>query len=117
MKHLTTAILVIASSYSFNVGPAHSCSFGPLDGVRINFTTNEMLSAIYNACGGEVTIRRVFEAEEDDATEFKRDEQFQICAKAGQFSVDKCILLRNGRVISIYQEDNGKPWPQHLLID
>lgn len=117
MKNFSAAILVFASFFSLYLGPAHGCSFGPLDGIKIDFTKNDILSAIYHACGGEVTIRRVFEAEEADATELKRDEQFQLSAKAGRFSDDKCILLRNGRVNSIYQEDGGKPWPQNLLVD
>ena len=91
---LLASILAITSNYE-----AKACSFGPLDKIKVGSTLNQVFSAIYNSCGGEVKINRECGNAGCDKSEQKFGKQFSLCSDEGRYSPKKCILIRNGVVV------------------
>ena len=102
MRLQLTFALFLTTLSAFYVKPALACSFGPIDKVQVGYTANDVLSAIYNSCGGEVTINRTCGDGGCDETEASLGQQFELCSRGGRYPVDRCVLLRNGRILSVY---------------
>jgi len=79
---------------------AKACSFGPLDKIKVGSTLNQVFSAIYNSCGGEVKINRECGNNGCDISEQKFGKQFSLCSDEGRYSPKRCILIRNGVVVN-----------------
>jgi len=93
---LLASTLAISSSHE-----ARACSFGPLDNIKLGLTLNQVFSAIYNSCGGEVKINRECGNDGCDKNEQQFGKQFNLCSDEGRYFPKKCIVIRNGSVVKI----------------
>jgi len=98
IKIIGATLLASALALSSN-HKARACSFGPLDNIKVGSTLNQVFSAIYNSCGGQVTINRECGNEGCDKSEQLFGQQFNLCSEEGRYSPKKCILIRNGAVV------------------
>ena len=97
-KFIGSVLLASTLAFSSNHN-ARACSFGPLDNIKVGSTLNQVFSAIYNSCGGEVTINRECGNYGCDKSEQQNGQQFNLCSEESSYSPKKCILIRNGSVV------------------
>ena len=80
---------------------AGACSFGPLDKVDLGYTVDSILSTMYHGCGGSVSIDRACGKSGCDISRKKWGYQYSFCSEGSRYSVDKCVLVRNGIIVEI----------------
>jgi len=84
----TIGIIFLASTVAITANyEVKACSFGPLDNIVKGSTLNEVFSAIYNGCGGEVRVNRECGNEGCDKSEQQFGKQCSLCSDEGRHSL------------------------------
>ena len=105
MKRFTSsavffALSLGAATLAFS-SKAVACSFGPLDKVDLGYTVDSILSTMYHGCGGSVSVDRACGKSGCDSSRKKWGYQYLFCSEGSRYSVDKCVLVRNGIIVEI----------------
>jgi hypothetical protein len=80
--------------------PALSCSFGPLDPIKVGDSMQDVLQVLHSGCGGTITLRRDCVGGCDDSEQV-HGLRYQACSENSRYGTPKCVTIQRDKVIEV----------------